>query len=215
VLSVLRSRARKRASTLRSFARSPVLFLLAGTGCVAEPNGDEVGTYRVTMSLVTNTCGPAAVNLQDGRSYTAQLRAEGADGLWRLPGQMPLSGTYDAGRFAFSYNSVVATSSPDAGTFCQLVQEEKLEGAVAATMDQGDAGTSDAASAKSASSPKDGGWSDDAFDPPDEGLVGRHVFNIKAAAGTDCKDALMPTGAFERLPCTVGYELKGSPAESF
>ncbi len=186
----------------------PTLLALgiAAAGC-AEPAGEEIGSYRVTMSLASNTCGPAAVNLQDGRRYTVQLRADGEQGFWRLPGQPPLMGSYGEGSFKFTYSSLVARSAPDAGTFCQLVQDEELVGAVAGADDE-DAGA--AGSAKSIA-PK----GEEEFAAPAQGLVGRHVFHIKAAAGTDCRDALPPEGPFERLPCTVSYDLIGSPTDSF
>lgn len=192
------------------------LSLLAA-GCVAEPTGEEVGTYQVTMALASNTCGAGAVILNDGHRYTAQLRAEGENGFWRIPGQTPLPGTYAEGRFEFAYNSVVARSAPDAGSFCQLVQEEVLEGAVADSDDDAerDAGPTDAATAKSASDDSDEEQDEKAFERPERGLVGRHVFNIKAAAGTDCADALSPDGPFARLPCTVSYDLKGTDTKSF
>jgi hypothetical protein len=80
-----------------------------------------------------------------------------------------------------------------------------------------DAGIADAATTKSSgkSEDEDDDDDDDPIEPPEEGLVGRHVFHIKAASGTDCSAALMPKGAFERLPCTVRYDLEGSPTKSF
>lgn len=178
---------------------------IPAVGCV-EPSGDEIGTYRVTMSLSANTCGPSAVNLQDGHRYTVQLRADGEQGFWRLAGQKPLMGSYEDGSFKFTYSSLVAKSAPDAGVFCQLVQDEELEGVVALETAE-DAGAS--------GSPKSTGSQEDELEAPDEGFVGRHVFHIKAAAGTDCRDALPPAGPFEQLPCTVSYDLIGSPTESF
>lgn len=201
----------------------PALALLAtlAPACVSEPSGDEVGTYQVTMSLESNTCGAGAVNLKDGHRYTAQLRADGEEGFWRIPGQMALPGSYTDGQFKFSYGSVVARSAPDAGAFCQLVQDEVLEGAVAekASASSDDGGPLDAGIAKSTGSTDDDSKDDDDedadFERPAEGLVGRHVFSIKAAAGTDCSDALSPRGPFERLPCTVAYDLKGTDTKSF
>ena len=155
--------------------------------------------------------------LQDGHRYTAQLRVDGEHGYWRVPDQKPLDGTFADGRFEFDYSSIVAKSPPDAGAFCQLVQDDVLQGAVAPSLqtDAGlDAGAADAAIAKSADDTDDDDENDD-FERPEKGLVGRHVFNIKAAAGTDCTDALAPKGAFERLPCSVRYDLVGSDTESF
>jgi hypothetical protein len=197
----------------------PLLLALTLTlvsACVSDPIGDEVGTYRVTMSLASNTCGASAVYLRDGHRYTAQLRVAGDEGFWRISGQQPMSGTYEAGEFKFAYSSLVAKSAPDAGVVCQLVQEEELVGVVALSDEMNDAGVADASMAKSSGESDDESEEEDeSYEPPEEGLVGRHVFRIKAANGTDCSAALMPKGAFERLPCTVRYELEGSPTKSF
>jgi hypothetical protein len=180
---------------------------LGASGCT-KPPGDAIGTYRVEMTLTENTCGSEAVATEDGQTYKVQLRANGDRGYWRLPGQPPLEGSYDDGKFEFDYSSVVANSSPDAGPFCQLVQTEVRSGSVTLTSTQGsaaDAGADIDASEALPTADVDAG----------PALVGTHVLTISAASGTDCSAALPPRGAYQALPCTVSYTLSGSPTHSF
>jgi hypothetical protein len=169
-----------------------------------SPPGSEVGTFRVTMALTENTCGDSAVNLQDGRTYRVQVRADGSRGYWRIAGQMPIEGDYDDGSFDFQYESIVASSAPDAGSLCQLLQTEELKGQVHAVAGL-DAGADDA------------GANVDAVDAGSTtpSLTATHVFTIDAKPGTDCSEALSPRGAFSALPCTVSYDLTGTPTKSF
>jgi hypothetical protein len=201
----------------RIFAGALFGVLLAG--CPAEPKGEELGTYRVTMRLSEDTCGQGAVLLQDGHRYTVQLRAEGDHGYWRIPGQTPLEGSYEGARFDFRYQSAVARSAPDAGSFCQLIQTEKLIGAVAVAEDVLDAGVDASALAKAADGEEEEEDEESSYDEdgplPSEGLVGEHLFTIEPAAGTDCREALSPRGPFAKLPCVVRYDLSCTPTESF
>jgi hypothetical protein len=169
--------------------------------------GKEVGTYQVEMRLEENTCGPEALYTEDGKHYRVQLRAEGATGYWRVAGEKPLQGSYDAGRFKFTYESVVASSPDDAATFCQLAQSELLSGAVALYPDAGagDAGLQDAGVSVAG----------DAGAPPVSGLQAELVYTISPVSGTDCSDALPPIGKYQKLPCEVRYKLIGTPIESF
>lgn len=175
-------------------------------GCTPELIGDEIGTYRVTMTLSENTCGAQAVHLQDGRQYRAQLRADGTRGYWRVPENGVIEGTFESGRFEFSFSGIADQSDADAGVFCQILQEDVLLGSVA--MPDEDAGTSDAAVT--------GDDDDVQYALPKEGLIGRHTFELRAAEGTDCAAALTSAGGgFMRLPCSVRYDLKGTPSKSF
>ena len=47
-------------------------------------------------------------------------------------------------------------------------------------------------------------------------LEGEHAMTISAEPGTDCsRVALVPAGAFERLPCKLRYKLLGVPTKPF
>jgi hypothetical protein len=187
-----------------SVARTCLALMLPVSGCTTSLPGEEVGTYRVQMTLRENTCGAQAVHVQEGHSYKVQLRRDETGGYWRIMGQQPLSGEYEAGQFAFTFSSAVAQSAPDASSFCQLLQSERLSGRVS-LVGLGDAGV-DAGGATT---------STDAGALPEGGLSGDHVFAISAAPGTDCSEALAPRGPFQQLPCTVRYALSGAETEPF
>ncbi|HTV25508.1 MAG TPA: hypothetical protein VMG12_42725 [Polyangiaceae bacterium] len=202
----------------------PVLLLLLGCG---ELPGTEVGTYRVTMKLEENTCGESAVHLLDGHRYSVQLRSDEKHGYWRIPGQPPLEGSYDAPRFSFESTGVVATEGPDAGPRgCALRQLDRLTGELTGLADAGNEEPADASEELDAQDELDGGselvlpLDEDAqveqHDTDDESaLRGEHVFTISAVAGNDCRVALVPKGGFERLPCSVRYAIRGVPIKSF
>lgn len=192
---------------LRASSIAWIVLSVSGllAGCNPDPVGDEIGTYQVTMSLKENTCGPSALHEQDGHRYRVQLRANETRGYWRLPGQPALEGRFDAGEFVFGFGSVADQSPEDAETFCQILQEEALTGSVATL-------TADGGS-ESPASDQDAGAEQVVSA---EGLVGEHVFTLRAADGTDCTAALVAAGGgFEMLPCKVRYSLTGTPTESF
>lgn len=186
-----------------AFRLLPIALLAAA--CNVDPPGDEIGTYKVRMSLRENTCGASAVHLQDNRSYTAQLRADDSRGYWRLPGQQPIVGRYEDGDFEFTFESAVASSAPDAGAYCQLIQSEKLAGSVVRP------GAKDAG----ADADADGSAEDATVTSDTVLLQAEHVLTISAAPGTDCSEALAPVGPFLQLPCTLRYALTGTEAKSF
>jgi hypothetical protein len=194
---------------------------LTTAGCGELP-GQVVGTYKIEMTLDENTCGALAVNSLDGHRYAVELRADGERGFWRIPGQPPLEGTYVPPAFHFEYSSIVASSDADAGPYgCQLRQSEVLEGSILLSGTPGadggdetealDAGA-DADAAESAALDAGAATSEDATGPA---LQGSHEMTIEPARGTDCREALAPEGAFEHLPCSVRYTLRGKPHSAF
>lgn len=175
----------------------PALCLAIGSlaGCGELP-GEVVGTYRITNTLEENTCGEHAVYRLDMKRYSAQLRSEGTIGYWRVPGQTPLRGKYDAPDFRFEYGSIVAMGDPDAGPRrCRLLQREVLTGSVKVeTGDETDEGEGE---------------------EEEPSLEGEHELTISAEPGSDCQSALAPAGAFEELPCKVRYALRGVDTKPF
>jgi hypothetical protein len=211
------------------------LLALSAAACSNLP-GEALGTYKVTMALEENSCGANAIHSLDGKRYAVQVRSEGTHAYWRIPGQPPVQGKYAAPKFAFEFGAVVASSGPDSGPHgCRLTQLDQLTGSVLYPADQHvldgggddevmDAGTDedDTEGQSEEEAPDD--ESDDekasgALDAgalPSTGLVGEHLMTIAAQPGTDCQhDALMPNGAFERLPCSVRYKLIGVPTKPF
>jgi hypothetical protein len=188
------------------------------------------------MALEENSCGAAAVHSLNGKRYAVQVRSEGTRGYWRIPGQPQIQGKYEAPEFAFEFGAVVASSGPDSGPRgCRLTQRDQVTGSLLYPADDdaldggdddevldadGAEGDADGQSEEDASDdqPDDDKASDalDAGVRPSTGLLGEHLMTIAAEPGTDCRhDALMPAGAFERLPCSVRYKLVGVPTKPF
>lgn len=181
-----------------------VLVVLAASACQPLP-GDVVGTFQVSMKLVENTCGAGAVHSLDGKRYAVELRKEDDEAYWRIPGQTPLGGKYEAPNFTFEYSSIVAKETNDAGTkSCSLVQTELLRGRI--DTDPADASVPEEAQEDAAAS--------DAEAPVEEtpsALKAEHTMTISALSGSDCTIAMAPQGSFEKLPCVLRYELTGTP----
>jgi hypothetical protein len=205
-------------------ASGVVLLALSAAACSELP-GEVLGTYKVTMTLEENSCGATAVHSLDKKRYAVQVRSEAAHAYWRIPGQPPIQGSYEAPDFAFEFRAVVAHSGPDAGPMgCRLTQRDRVTGSVLfGDEDAQDAGTKDAGEGVDADTDQEGDDEDkgaagtlDAGLDTSTGLVGEHVMTIEAEPGTDCgREALMPAGPFQRLPCSVRYKLVGVPTKPF
>ena len=205
----------------------PLLSCLAlsTVGCGELP-GERVGTYKITMTLVENTCGATALHLLDGHRYSAELRQDARHGYWRVPSQPPLEGKYDPPRFRFESSGLVATEGPDAGPRgCALRQHDVLTGELS-KLPESDAGTdageetedTDDATPDAGDEDSDAGAEKDKeTDAGDDvpAISGEHIFNITPVSGTDCRVALTPFGQFEKLPCSVRYTLEGVDTKSF
>lgn len=194
----------------------PLAAVVGFCGACTSLPGELLGTYRVSAHQSDNTCGSTAV-YQMPSQYSFELRVDGRTGYFRAAGQPAIQGTYEAPAFNFSVTSAVGESPPDAGTaFCRLVQHETISLSVHragdGTIVDADAGASDASVADASDGGDDpaSGSSDEAPD-----LTGEHVLEISADPSTNCVDALAPTGSYERLPCTVRYELTGNLRADF
>ena len=208
------------------------LLALVAPACSELP-GEILGTYKVTMALEENGCGAGAVFSLDKKRYAVELRAEAERGYWRIPGQTPIQGRYEAPDFAFEFHAVVATAGPDAGpNGCRLVQLDQVSGSLLSPdhetahdageeTDAEDDAEDDAeveAEDDAEASEDEPAQAADAGVALDAGTVleGEHLMTISAEPGTDCRrDALMPQGPFERLPCSVRYKLLGVPTKPF
>jgi hypothetical protein len=214
-------------------ALSAIAALLGASllGCGELP-GEVVGTYRITMKLEENSCGPGAVNLLNGHRYAVELRSDAQHGYWRVPGQPPLQGSYDERKFRFENTGIVAHEDSDAGArACTLRQLDVLTGQLrGASAQDPDAGSDEAESddeqaldagdeAGDASVEKeqddDDAGMDDAGTSAELPLHGEHTFTISAVAGTDCTSALAPRGSFAKLPCSVRYAIGGVKIKPF
>jgi hypothetical protein len=189
----------------RSHSLLASLGLLTLCTCTPVLPGESLGTFTVTMNLKENTCGPQAVIVTDGRRFAAELRAtDDGRAYWRVPEQNLIEGRLDEDEFRFVFTSIVARSAPDAGPQCDILQTAELVGYIDHV--ELDGGVPDAGESP------DGGPRDELEEPV---LRARYTLSIGAAPGTDCRDALAPTGVFQALPCTVDYKFTGTSRASF
>lgn len=204
---------------------SVFIALACTVGCEPTYPGTALGTYEVVESLTENTCGsglaaPSAVHLE------VELRADGALGYWRLPGQAVITGSYRDSDGAFEFRTARAVvawdANPDTGVLgCTVEQREVIRGAAVSTSTADasvDGSTGDAAA--DAASADAGALDGDAGNPADAGaseapelLVGEHTVEIIPAHGSDCGALLAASGGtFDALPCRARYTLRGVAA---
>ncbi len=219
----------------RLSARRTLTLLWAGilsASCSGDPPGHAIGTYKVVMKLEENTCGPGALPLADGYSYSVELRADEPRGYWRVPHVGPITGTYRDGAFSFTTKATLELGNADAGTAgCLVIREELLEGHVTladagspdAAEPQTDAASAqppaadaagDAGSETSADAGHAGAASGDASADAAP-LTGEHTISFYPDPQGRCAGAQGPLGTFERLPCSARYGLTGSARDSF
>jgi hypothetical protein len=216
---------------MRALSAFAALLGLSVLACGELP-GEVVGTYRITMKLEENSCGPGAVNLLNGHRYAVELRSDAQHGYWRVPGQPPLQGSYEARRFRFENTGIVAHEDSDAGPRgCTLRQLDVLTGQLRGASAEDPDGGSDGSESEDEQALDAGDESGDAAvekdqddanaDAGDGGttselpLHGDHTFTISAVAGTDCSTALAPRGSFAKLPCNVRYAIGGVKIKPF
>ncbi len=200
--------------------------LAISSSCSGDLPGRSIGTFRVVMHLEENTCGPAALPLDDGYAYAAELRAEEPRGYWRVPRIGPMEGTYQDGAFRFMTAATLELGSVDAGTAgCRLIREELLRGTVEVSVDGADA--SKDAEAADTGSPTNDAEAGDAGSPTNDAetgdagadagppLRGEHTISFYPDATGRCAGAQGPLGNFERLPCSARYTITGTARDSF
>ena len=198
---------------------SPRLILLAAvaalvplTGCPVDPEGIEVGTFAVTGTVRENTCGEAAFGTQSPLRFNVELRDEpdSVVAYWRRPQAAIVNGTQIDGAYRFDTTVPVTLIPQDLETGvvgCAVSQAEEVavqlaEGVV---MDAGapedDAGPTD----------PDAGVAN----APPGGFTGTNRITLTPITGSDCAAALATGGGtFLELPCTVQYDLVGTPRDS-
>jgi hypothetical protein len=178
-----------------------ILLCAPIAGCTVTLPGEPVGTFEITMRLEENTCGPQAVVITDGQRFVAELRrGDNNTAYWRIPDQKMLDGWVDDEKYHFTFTSIVATSAPERGPRCDIVQSASLVAEVEREESDDDDKERDAGT--------DGGEGDAGAS---EALVLTAVYklDIGQAAGTDCSAALAPKGPFVNLPCVVRYRFRG------
>jgi hypothetical protein len=189
-----------------------------------EPAGDLVGAYRIRGDLLENSCGSAAVPAADPLNFNVQIRTENGAGLWLAAAPPPQPGSLsNDGDFRFERQAVYEVgerkpvellvemdierlSDPeaaqqlgdDSGRPCQLIVAERVAGTLLrdSLENADDEADDEADEERAASSGAD--------------LIGENEIEMRVAAGSDCSPSLEQNGGpFERLPCTVRYDLEG------
>ena len=188
--------------------RGAYLLILMGcllgvplSGCPVDPEGDVVGTYSVSGSLVENSCGSTAFAAQDPIDFVVELRAEDhGPAYWRRPTTGIVSGSHTGDEYRFRTEAPVTLYGPDveAGTAgCTLAQIETIQiTAKASTLD--DAGV-----------PLDQGTAD-AGVAADGTFRGTSTIELSPTADSNFLRAVaLSGGPFLALPCRVRYDLSG------
>jgi hypothetical protein len=167
--------------------------------------GESLGQYRITGTLVENTCGaghPAPPSL----FFHVELRAnrEGSLGYWKLPEGPAVAGSMSAaGAFRFEQRTQVVAIAEDPSNWvpgCSVERLEVVAGQLAATTLDG--GTAADAAAPDAARADAG--------PSAASLRGTTTVTVTPVAGGDCTPLLLPNGgAFPALPCQLRWELTG------
>ncbi len=205
---------------------SPLLGLLgfaALGGCPANPDGEVVGTYNVSGSLLENSCGSTAFAAVDPLSFVVELRADPTGpAFWRRPNAPIVNGSHTGDDYRFRTEVPVTLYGPDETTGapgCVLAQVETIEfNALATVADAGvgDAGLADAeiTDAEIADAGTQGA-SDGGVVSPSDSFRGTSVIELTPVAGADCARAhSINGGPFLALPCRVRYDLSGAARSS-
>jgi hypothetical protein len=171
-----------RVSAGRSFALRCALVLVAGSGCSETPlPGTNYGTYHVTGSTTSNTCG-AGLNPPDPWVFNAELSLDGQNVYWSwMDGTAPLSGPIKSTTATLSTNNTANVDATDAGAGpCTLARADTLQ----VTFASGS---------------------------PPATFEGTLTYSFSVPSGSTCTDQLSANGGlYDTLPCTMAYTLSGA-----
>jgi hypothetical protein len=182
------NRSTERCSWRRLIAA--LAAMLAGGVSACDPPADlpgtSLGSYSVSGTLVTNTCG-AGLALPNPWTFTAQMSEDGTSLYWEISGSSAVSGTMSsANQVNITAVDTANVDASDAGVEgpCDLTSSTAMDLTLAA------------------GSP-----------PPT--FTGTVTYTFTAATGvsstTDCTDQLSASGGpYDTLPCTASYSLSGA-----
>ncbi|MGD8859366.1 MAG: hypothetical protein PVI30_05090 [Myxococcales bacterium] len=212
---------------MRARVLLPSLLLTIGGCAMPPPPGELVGEYAVDGALMENTCGSDAVPAVDPLRFQVQLRDDEGVGLW-LMSPPAREGTLEGdGSFRFELERVypverepgqrvdpeLLTTDPEAyvdevslerfdpasnasDPGCALRVVEQIEGAINRRRSEDEGGAVIARRADA-----DDGIAD---------MVADNRIEIRVASGARCGFVLAEAGGpFERLPCSLRYDLEG------
>lgn len=172
---------------MRSFL---VAFALsAALGCTGTDRlapGEPIGTFHVTSTLTSTTCGPVP------NPWEFDIRLRFADTtLYWVQGGAPVSGTVSASRVELRAKDVVTVRPPDQRSRSNgcAIQREDVVSMTLARADQTPASNL----------------------AETEAFTGTLRYTFQPTETSDCMDQLSHAGGdFENLPCDVIYEIAGS-----
>jgi hypothetical protein len=181
----LRDRARSRL--LRTVVAGGAIAA-AATSCAASSTlpGTSLGTYNVTGTLGTNTCG-SGLGAPSPWTFSTQMSEDGTTFYWEISGGSELSSTMSsATQVDITSIDTANVDGTDAGVLgpCDLQSTTVLDVALAASS-------------------------------PPSSFKGTVTYTFTAATGvsstTNCTDQLSASGGpYATLPCTVSYSLAGT-----
>jgi hypothetical protein len=159
-----------------------------GAACAAPTPlpGTSLGTYNVTGTLETNTCG-AGLGAPNPWTFTAQMSEDGTTLYWEIAGGGELSNTMSSStQVSITSVETANVDGSDAGVEgpCNLQNTTALVLTLAAST-------------------------------PPSTFTGTLTYTFVAATGvsstTDCTDQLSTSGGpYDTLPCTASFSLTGT-----
>jgi len=165
--------------------RALVVLCLCVAGCSGkDPKvpGESLGTYAVTATMTSSTCGPGALGAKDLWEFEVKLSQDGHDLYW-LNGAEAIPGDIAGDGVSFGFDSHVIVNAIEAG-----------KGQPGCAISRTDTGSGTLSSAE----------------PPVASFQGTLRYGFTALAGSDCQALMAVEGGFHALPCEMTYGLKGT-----
>ena len=118
------------------------LFLvpLACVACVAHEPGTSLGTYAVTGTLKTQSCGASMqTQIEDPWDFDVRLSRSGTTLFWLQAAAPPISGIVDpSGNVTLTTSQEYDLSTNDAGTGCSVLRTDTFKAALGTAADPTD-----------------------------------------------------------------------------
>ena len=178
---------------LRFAVAAASLSMLVGCGDVfgtkdAHHPGTDLGSFQVTATLTSSTCGEGALGAGSTWEFEVQL-ARGDSALFWNNGAEVITGALDEDRQSFSFQSAVEVD--------MRTEEDLGKPPCAVRRDDNASGVLDSA------------------DDPVHGFTGTLGYAFSPTEDSECSDLLPPSEApvFAALPCSMAYAVEGEHTE--
>lgn len=176
---------------MAAFRTTSAILLALGLGACTGKDpynpGAALGTFHVTATLTSSTCGA----VPDPWEFDVRLSHEGSRLYW-IQGGAPISGLVDdSAKVVLSATDQHVLRPADAKTktaACSVLREDQLDVALAGDSEAPLADVSDTTR-----------------------LAGKLVYRFSPTSGSDCTDQTTELGGdFAALPCEVQYDVAAS-----